>query len=950
MHSYSLRSLFILTVPSLTALLGLIWYFGRKKKDDAEENDRSSTSTKSESAEVSDLLHSAAEAAVCKVEEAELGSKDLDEETLLKRPHHDLPQGKKETARAQQEETAHDTVPISVSPKPTLSQDWLEVSGSGDASTLKTSLPGPKVASDSSAEVAVCTQQKILKPALETSSEADCHSTRSSDQEAAGGSSPAAEAGVASGHDASFENNIPSHDVTRTENKTQASGTSAVLSNASIEVSSDKKQQIGVPPDSEGFLVESFVCATSASTCLFAENPQSEGSHVSPGALETAHQIVQSSLEKTSPDLLALAPVLPEKNALMESVSMSHSQDNASLSSGVSREITSAKSFSSEKSIVAESSDVSSGQREYSTVSNSVLISSEKVLTSHEGPTAPDVSVELVCGQGSFTESSDRNVDDSTALQGTSSSSVMETEQDNVMTKQDDVTAVCDVKADTSDDIAKQVTTNLASVSSPKGDLDSSITGSAKSETTSLSTVSLPPTETTKAVSRSTGEQTFDTLTPAESGNVLSSSDQSDKIKTKSGKAALWEREAQGNTSSHDSQSKSSSRLKSDRNSPAAKQKSHRYNKWSDPAHEKRDGRKDSGGEVFLDHSPSAAEASPATPITENGRGADAGSPSCDTNSEESNDSGRGGSVGDNLVALSAGEVVHYEFNFPSDLCGRLIGRGGRNIHFIKEESGATVALASNPFTPDFQICRVQGVQAEVDKALTIIRKKFPAGQYPQLDMSPIGPPRPTPIIIPEVMQLNLPEGVSVEVVVSAIVNAGHIFVQQPTHPSFPSLERLQQYMNSCYSDQNVPTLPRPVEGGVICASESEGQWFRAQVMQVYPKDDACDIKFVDYGGYARVPIPSLRQIRSDFMTLPFQAVECYLANITPLQEEDYFSEQASLQLAELTGGKVLQGQVILRGEDTVPYVHIYQVSGHSVLLINREMVNREVVRWIEIL
>ena len=62
-------------------------------------------------------------------------------------------------------------------------------------------------------------------------------------------------------------------------------------------------------------------------------------------------------------------------------------------------------------------------------------------------------------------------------------------------------------------------------------------------------------------------------------------------------------------------------------------------------------------------------------------------------------------------------------------------------------------------------------------------------------------------------LQLNLPEGVSIDIVVSAIVNAGHIFVQQPTHPTFPSLERLSHFMNACYSDQNAPMLPRPVEG-----------------------------------------------------------------------------------------------------------------------------------------
>lgn len=64
------------------------------------------------------------------------------------------------------------------------------------------------------------------------------------------------------------------------------------------------------------------------------------------------------------------------------------------------------------------------------------------------------------------------------------------------------------------------------------------------------------------------------------------------------------------------------------------------------------------------------------------------------------------------------------------------------------------------------------------------------------------------------IFQLSLPEGVSIDVVVSSIVDAGHIFIQQPTHPSYPSLERLNQFMISCYmQDGLVPQLPRPLEG-----------------------------------------------------------------------------------------------------------------------------------------
>lgn len=155
--------------------------------------------------------------------------------------------------------------------------------------------------------------------------------------------------------------------------------------------------------------------------------------------------------------------------------------------------------------------------------------------------------------------------------------------------------------------------------------------------------------------------------------------------------------------------------------------------------------------------------------------------------------------------------------------------------------------------------------------------------------------------------------------------------------------------MNSCYTkNQGVPPLPRPVETGVICAAESGGCWFRVEIIGVYPETDECDLAYVDYGGYDRVALSSLRQIRSDFMTLPFQAIECYMANITPLQDEEYFSENASSVLHELTAGKLLDGQVITR-EGSIPYIHLYQISTRGALLVNREMVNREVVRWIEI-
>jgi A-kinase anchor protein 1 len=68
------------------------------------------------------------------------------------------------------------------------------------------------------------------------------------------------------------------------------------------------------------------------------------------------------------------------------------------------------------------------------------------------------------------------------------------------------------------------------------------------------------------------------------------------------------------------------------------------------------------------------------------------------------------------------------------------------------------------------------------------------------------------------------------------------------------------------------------------------GGWYRAQVVSVDAETGACDIKFLDYGGYLTVDSSVLRQIRGDFMTLPFQAAECYLANVMPFGGTSFHS------------------------------------------------------------
>jgi len=176
----------------------------------------------------------------------------------------------------------------------------------------------------------------------------------------------------------------------------------------------------------------------------------------------------------------------------------------------------------------------------------------------------------------------------------------------------------------------------------------------------------------------------------------------------------------------------------------------------------------------------------------------------------------------------------------------------------------------------------------------------------------------------PQPTSLTIPESVNCEVVLSAMVDAGHFFLQQPTHPRFSDLERLDSYMLNIYTNTvGIPELPRPCETGTLCVATIQGRWHRAVTVHCYPHDEVL-VRFVDYGGYARLSHADLRQIRTDLIPLPFQAVECYLANVMPM-DGNQWSDDANALFKHYTMQHVIEAYVA--GYDTrdgTPLVELY--------------------------
>ncbi|KAI4896641.1 hypothetical protein NFI96_029899, partial [Prochilodus magdalenae] len=285
-----------------------------------------------------------------------------------------------------------------------------------------------------------------------------------------------------------------------------------------------------------------------------------------------------------------------------------------------------------------------------------------------------------------------------------------------------------------------------------------------------------------------------------------------------------------------------------------------------------------------------------------------------DVNSMDSVDScstlgtGDGQQSGSQTSQSQSSDLIVWEIEVPKHLVGRLIGKQGRYVSFLKQSSGAKIYISTLPYTQEFQICHIEGTQQQVDKALALIGKKFK-----DLDLTNLYAPPPMPLALPSLPMtswLLLPNGVTVEVIVVNIVSAAHVFVQQHTHPTYHALRSLDQQMFLCYSQPGTPALPSPAEVGVICAAPAvDGAWWRAQVISFYKDSNEVEIRYVDYGGYDRVKIDTLRQIRSDFVTLPFQGTEVLLDNIAPLPGEDRFSTEATSALEEMTRGVPLLAQ-----------------------------------------
>jgi A-kinase anchor protein 1 len=276
-------------------------------------------------------------------------------------------------------------------------------------------------------------------------------------------------------------------------------------------------------------------------------------------------------------------------------------------------------------------------------------------------------------------------------------------------------------------------------------------------------------------------------------------------------------------------------------------------------------------------------------------------------------------------------EIIIYEFHFPVELCGRLIGRQGVHVDYIRQMTQVDLVVRDDAVSFEKQVVALHGRRVDIEQAIELIAKRFPPARYPQVAFKPINkkivlrqrPPERVPI--PQsAAQLQLPDGIPTEVLVTSVVSCNHIFVQQILHPSYAELARLDNSMSVFYHHTEMtPHLPRPIQTGVICAAPTQAGWFRALITVYNTNDDMAMIKFLDYGGYLYVHASSLRVLRQDFMVIPFQAIEVYLDNVVPGENQEDFTSE-SIELVKTTVlGSSFKAMVTGYHYDNTPFIQL---------------------------
>ncbi|XP_022085401.1 tudor and KH domain-containing protein-like [Acanthaster planci] len=328
--------------------------------------------------------------------------------------------------------------------------------------------------------------------------------------------------------------------------------------------------------------------------------------------------------------------------------------------------------------------------------------------------------------------------------------------------------------------------------------------------------------------------------------------------------------------------------------------------------------------------------------------------------------------------------VQTLELKIPQWAIGRIIGRNGDNIRQICRTSKARVRIERDDDRRDphaLRECIIKGTHEQIRYAKGLIdeeiaqeeeyrrklenasanrkqrgsktsRDVMPRDQRQAVDTATAdNHTKDDSDAVEHIVQMPTHDDYF-SVYVSAVEHMGHFWLQV-LGPKAGTLDLMIQNMTEYYAVESNQKLSKPdtlCTGDIVAAPfQGDESWYRARILE-FLEDGQVDLYYVDFGDSDKMPRDSICSLRSDFLSLPYQAVECSLAGIQP--DGSCWSEEAIDLFEDLTycaKWKPLMARIVSYQQTstgTLPCIELVDTTGTEDVNIASTLVERGYARF----
>ncbi|XP_077655108.1 tudor domain-containing protein 1 isoform X6 [Urocitellus parryii] len=249
-------------------------------------------------------------------------------------------------------------------------------------------------------------------------------------------------------------------------------------------------------------------------------------------------------------------------------------------------------------------------------------------------------------------------------------------------------------------------------------------------------------------------------------------------------------------------------------------------------------------------------------------------------------------------------------------------------------ENSSLVELEDKSLTPSVSVTR-----ALIDAGFAVEEKEMATDKPSGVKKASV------PLGIEEVNPLKwtwveLAIDQTVDVVVCVMYNPGEFYCHVLRENALKKLNDLNKSLAE-YCQQKLPNGFKAEIGQPCCAFfTGDGNWYRALVKDILPSGNV-KVHFVDYGNAEEVTTDELQMIPSKFLQLPFQGIQCWLADIQPRNK--HWTKETIARFQMCVAGIKLQARVVEITENGVG-VELTDLSTSYPRIISDVLINEHLV------